>query len=124
MTITTTKEAKEIRDDRPLDEKATVIAKGLLAINGYLSANELHKCIEMLKDPELVFVGEVHAQSPLRIQIRDMDGRRFFRFFIPKPINAFFDDGTITEVPTLEAAKAFFKGYMSWEKVQSKLKSI
>lgn len=120
----TTKETKEIRDDRPLEEKATVIAKGLLAINGYLSANELHKCIEMLKDPELTFIGEVHAQSPLRVQVRDMDGRRFFRFFIPKPNNVFFDDGTITEISTLEQAKAFFKGYMSWIKVQTKLKLI
>lgn len=66
MTTKEAKEAKEVRDDRPLEEKATVIAKGLLAINGYLSANELHKCIEMLKDPELVFVGKVHAQSPRR----------------------------------------------------------
>lgn len=113
---------KEIRDDRPLEEKAKIVAQGLISMSGYFSKAEICKCLEMLKDPELVFIEEVESQSPLKVQIKNMDNKRFFRFYIPKPMTTTLDNGTITEIPTLEQAKAFFKGYLSWEKIQSRIK--
>ena len=114
---------EEIRDDRLFNEKVKLIGKGLVSVNGYLSKQELVQCIELLKDPVRVFISEVESLTPMRVRLKIEDGKEHFQFHIEQPKYTGFraDYTTITDVITLEQAKAFFKGYLAFSKVQSKI---
>lgn len=112
------KKTKEIRDDRLLEDKVQIVAKGLLKIDGMLSKNELCKCIRMLEDPELAFIAEVESKTNLKVRIKTQLDKRYFEFYYMRSpsVKGSSDQVTITELPTLENAQAFLKGYLTYYK--------